>query len=182
MREGKIKSSSQTEDYPVQLGLANEGDDYPHKGIINFVNNQVDSSTGTIQVRGTFPNPPPPRGGPRLLAPGMFVRIRIPVGEPHKALLVPQAAIGSDQGKKYVFVVNDQDVIEYRPVTAGSQQPNGMQVVEPVKVVRTKDGLRLAASGEKGEDSITANDSVVVSGLQRIRPGVKVTPKPMTER
>jgi multidrug efflux system membrane fusion protein len=181
MREGKIKSSRDTDDYRVDLGLANEGDEYPHTGIINFVNNQVDPSTGTIQIRGTFKNPRPKNGGPRLLTPGMFVRVRVPIGEAHKALLVKQAAIGTDQSRKYLLVVNEENVVEYRPVTVGSQQPGGMQVVEPVKIVRSKDGLRLARRGEKGEDSITRKDSVVVSGLQRIRPGMKVTPKPASE-
>jgi multidrug efflux system membrane fusion protein len=184
IREGKIKASSSTHDYPVELGLADEGDRFPHKGVINFVNNQVDPNTGTIQVRGTFPNPMPKRGGDaaRLYRPGMFVRVRLPIGGEHKALLVPQAALGTDQGQKYLLVVNDKNVVEYRPVNLGSPQPGGMQEILPIKIVHTKEGTRPSEAGEKGEDSLKPGDRVVVSGLQRIRPGVTVAPKPYREQ
>ena len=78
------------------MGLQGE-DGFPHQGTINFVNNQVNPTTGSILVRGVFPNPWP-KGGHRLLSPGMFVRIRLPIGLPHPALLVIDRAIGSDQG------------------------------------------------------------------------------------
>ena len=80
MREGKIKVVRQGE-IPVDLGLSNEDDRYPHQGYVDFVNTQIDPSTGTIQLRGVFPNPKPDNNAPRLLAPGMFIRIRVPVGK-----------------------------------------------------------------------------------------------------
>jgi multidrug efflux system membrane fusion protein len=162
---------------PVQIGLANEDDRFPHDGVIDFVNNQVDKGTGTITVRGTFKNPKPANGGPRELKPGLFVRVRLPIGPPHKALLVPDEAVGTDQGKKYLYVVNDQDVVEYRPVEVGPAQPDGWRVITPIKMVRTAEGLQPAAPGQAGEDSLTVKDRVIVSGLQRVRPGMKVEPK-----
>jgi multidrug efflux system membrane fusion protein len=180
IREGKMAAAKEGREVPVEFGLANEGDEYPHKGHIDFVNNQVDASTGTLQVRGVLANPKPERG-PRLLTPGLFVRVRLPIGDPHKALLLPQAAVGTDQGKKYLLVVNDKDVIEYRPVTLGEQQPGGLVVVEPVPVMRTEKGVQAVRPGEKGEPSLKAGERVVVTGLQRVRPGVTVDARPFEE-
>jgi multidrug efflux system membrane fusion protein len=138
---------------PLLMGLQGE-DGYPHNGTINFVNNQVNSATGTISVRGVFANPRPP-GGARLLSPGMYARIRLPIGEPHHALLVIDRAISSDQGIKSVFVVNADNKVETRRVTTGSLEP---------------DGLRVISSG------LNADDRVVVGALQQVRPGVEVRP------
>src|SRR5207249_1974670 len=85
---------------------------------LDYVGNQVDPSTGTLQVRGLLSNPRPEKGGPRLLTPGLFLRVRLPVGPPRRALVVPQAALGTDQGKKFLYVVDDKNVVEYRPVVA----------------------------------------------------------------
>jgi multidrug efflux system membrane fusion protein len=87
------------------------------------------------------------------------------IGAPHKAMLLPQAAIGNDQGKKYVLVVNKQNVVEYRPIITGPQQPDGMQVVQAEKV----------ESEGKSKESLTPNDLVITGGLQKIRPGDQVT-------
>jgi multidrug efflux system membrane fusion protein len=181
IREGRIKSVREGGKYPIQFGLATEGDRYPHQGELDYVGNQVDPSTGTLQVRGLLSNPRPANGGPRLLTPGLFLRVRLPVGPPRKALVVPQAALGTDQGKKFLYVVTDKNVVEYRPVEAGPPQPGGLQVVDPVKVVRTDQGVRPAEPGEAGEDSIKPGDQVIVSGLQRVRQGSTVTPKPLAE-
>jgi multidrug efflux system membrane fusion protein len=167
---------------PVELGLADEGDEYPHPGRIDFINNQLDPSTGTIQVRGEFSNAAETPGGRRLLRPGLFVRIRLPMGSPYEALLVPQAALGTDQGRKYLLVVNDQDVVEYRPVAAGPQQADGLQVVIPLQVVRTENGLRVINPSDEVQGqlsaSLQAGDRVVVGGLQRVRPGTVVDARP----
>ena len=80
-----------------------DGKDYPHAGKIDFVDNQVNASTGTIRVRAVFPNKE------RLIAPGMFARVRL-IGEEKEALLVPERAIGADQSDKYVYVINDQNI------------------------------------------------------------------------
>jgi multidrug efflux pump subunit AcrA (membrane-fusion protein) len=162
------------------VGLADEADKYPHEGFLDFVNNRLDPLTGTIQVRGIFPNPPPKKGRARTFTPGLFVRVRLPIGAPHPALLVPQAAIGTDQGRKYLLVVNDQNVVEYRPITVGPAEAGGMQVVLPVRMVRDREGLRIAADGEAGFESISPGDNVIIGGLQKVRQGDKVMIKDQT--
>jgi len=139
---------------PVLMGLQGE-DGYPHQGMIDFVNNQVNPATGSISVRGVFPNPLPPNGI-RLIAPGMFVRIRLPVGVAHPALLVIDRAVASDQGLKYVYVLDAQNKVQYSRVTTGPLQ---------------NDGLRVISSG------LQAGQWVVVGGLQQIRPRMVVQPE-----
>lgn len=133
---------------PVYLGLADE-EDYPHKGEIDFAENRLDVMTGTLRLRGIFPNPT------RILSPGMFARIRLPKGQPHRALLIPEEALGSDQGQRFAYVVNDKNVVDYRRIEIGSLHGK----------------LREVTKG------LTENDRVVVGGLQRIRPGITVKPK-----
>jgi len=180
-----VDRQAETEGFPVELGLADEGDDYPHQGKINFVNTRIDPSTGTLQIRGAFPNPPLKYKEYRLLTPGMFVRVRLPIGPPHDALLVPPKAVGTDQGKKYLKVVGDRDVVEYRPIALGAQQSDGMQVVIPVKMIRAKDGPRQADENAPPDaetfDSIRPGERVIVGGLQFVHAGMKVTPKPVDD-
>jgi RND family efflux transporter MFP subunit len=133
---------------PVLVALAEE-DDFAHRGTINFVDNKVDPSTGTIHVRAVLPN------ADRLLTPGLFVRVRLPVGEPAPGVLVTDRAVGTDQDRKYVLVVNDQNVVEYRPVKLGA----------------VHGGLRAVAEG------LAPTEWVIVNGIQRVRPGVTVTPQ-----
>ena len=147
IREGKAKSARDSE-ISVWLGLSNE-DGFPHHGIINFVDNQVDPRTGTLMVRGVFPN------DERALSPGLMSRVRVPIGEPHPALLVSDRAVESDQGQKILYVLNDKNEVMARPVKLGDLHG----------------GLRVVESGLK------AGERVVVNGLQRIRPGVVVDPK-----
>src|SRR5262249_45152656 len=96
IREGKAKSARESE-VPVLLGLANE-DGFPHQGTINFVGNQVNAKTGTLRLRGVFPN------ADEALAPGYFARVRVPIGFPHQTLLIADRAIDTDQGEKIVYV------------------------------------------------------------------------------
>ena len=138
---------------PVYLGLANETG-YPHVAYIDFVNNQVTLATATLQVRAIFWNQMP-KGGLRVFSPGMFVRVRIPTSPTFRALLVSQEAIQANLNLKYVDVLNDQDEIERRDVTLGGLQDN----------------LQVITSGLKPKER------VVISGLQHVKPGVKVTPK-----
>jgi RND family efflux transporter MFP subunit len=133
---------------PILMGLADE-EGYPREGRVNFEDNRVDSGTGTLRLRALFPN------NPRVLSPGLFVRIHLPVGTPHSATLVAEQAIGTDQGQKFVYVVNDKDEVVYRLV----------------KVGRLHDGLRVI------EDGLAKTDRVIVTGIQRIRPGLKVQAK-----
>ena len=179
VREGKVKSARAGEEVPVQLGLANEDNQYPHEGTLDFVNNQVDPLTGTIQVRGVFANPLPARGKTRFFTPGLFVRVRMPIGEAQKAMVIPQAAIAIDQGRKYVLVVNDQDIVKYCAITTGPELPNGMQVAIPVNADPKGDKLPVAEADEQSEESLTPNDRVIVGGLQKVRPGDKVLPRPV---
>jgi multidrug efflux system membrane fusion protein len=137
--------------FPVLMGLADE-EGYPHTGYIDFANNVVNPSTGTISVRGVFPNPATP-GGQRLLRPGMFVRIHLPLGKPRPALLVADKALGTDQGQKYLLVVDEHDTVQYRRVKTGALQGDGLRVIE--------EGLR-------------PGEWVIVSGLQLVRPRMEV--------
>lgn len=132
----------------VLMGLADETG-YPHQGELNFEDNRVDPSTGTLRVRAVFDNKD------RLLSPGLFVRVRVPIGEPYRALLVPEAALGTDQGQRFLYVVDDSGTVSYRKVEVGSLHS----------------GLRVVTSG------LSPNEKVVVVGLQRVMPGIKVDAK-----
>ena len=140
--------------FPVLMGLQGE-DGFPHQGTINFVNNQVNPATGSITLRGVFPNPQP-EGGTRLLSPGMFVRVRLPIGQPRAALLVIDRAIGSDQGLKFVYVVDAQHQIQYRRVTTGALQEDGLRVIT---------------------DGLSADDLVLVGGLPQVRAHMQIQPE-----
>ncbi len=139
---------------PVLMGLVDE-EGFPHTGYIDFADNVVNAGTGTVMARGVFANPRTPSGRP-LLKPGMFVRIRLPIGKPHQALLVSEKALGTDQGQKYVFVVDAQHLVQYRRVKVGAVQPDGLRVIE---------------------EGLQSDDWVLVSGLQLVRPRIAVTPQ-----
>jgi RND family efflux transporter MFP subunit len=145
--EGTLKSADETA-WPVSLGLASE-EGFPHNGTINFVDNQVTARTGTLSVRGVFPDKN------NSLRPGFFARVRIPISRPHRALLVTERALDNDQGQKIVYVVNDKNEVLSRPVRPG-QRHDGLLAIEA--------GLK---SGER----------VIVNGLQQIRVGTTVEPK-----
>jgi multidrug efflux system membrane fusion protein len=156
INEGKIKVPKDRTNFPVFMGLQGE-DGYPHRGTINFVNNVINPSTGTIAVRGEFPNPQPPNGR-RLLSPGMFVRIRLPIGQAHQALLVIDRAVGSDQGLKFVYLVDDQNKVQYRRVATGALQDDGLRVIE---------------------SGIQKGDWVITGALLQVRPRLEVQPDRM---
>jgi multidrug efflux system membrane fusion protein len=130
-----------------EVELANETN-YPHKGVLDFLDNHMDPATGTLRVRGVLPNPAPDR----VLQPGYFARVRVPGSSKYNALLVPEMCIGTDQGQKYVMTVNDQDTVEYKMVKLGPAM----------------DGLRVVREG------LNSNDWVIVNGLMSARPGAKV--------
>jgi RND family efflux transporter MFP subunit len=132
----------------VYVGLANE-DGFPHEGTLNFVDNSVDRSTGTIHVRALLTN------HDRLFTPGLFARVRLVGGQRRPATLVQDQSIGTDQDRKFVFVLKADNTVEYRPVTIG----------------RIVDGLRAVQSG------LGAGERVVINGLMRVRPGMKVVAK-----
>lgn len=153
----KSKRPGEPAELPVLMALEGE-EGFPHVGKLNFINNQVNPSTGTIAVRGVFTNPRP-TGGEWSLIPGMFVRIRLPLGDPYHALLVIDRAIGSDQGLKFVYTVDAENKIQYRRVKLGPLQEDGLRVIE--------DGLK-------------PDDLVVVAGLQQLRPRTEVKPERTT--
>ena len=130
---------------PVELGLANESG-YSRTGTIESVDNRLDTTSGTIRVRARFDN------ADGALVPGLYARIKVSGSAPHPALLVDDAAIGTDQDKKFVYVVDNSGKVAYRTVQTGGQQGN----------------LRVILDGLK------AGDHVVVNGTQRVRPGEAV--------
>jgi len=157
----------------VEMGLANE-QGYSYQGVVNFEDNTVDAGTGTILMRGVFANPRSARGT-RLLSPGLFARIRLPIGQPKKAVLAADRALGTDQGKKYLYVVTSKtdgetervrQVVERRYVQIGGLHAGLREIKHSVN------GKALPAN-----QTVAANEKVVVSGLQRIRPGSEVSPK-----
>jgi RND family efflux transporter MFP subunit len=148
---GRARSSGgtnwRTARLPVYLGLANESG-FPHEGRLDFVDNQVDPASGTIRTRAVFSN------RSRALTPGLFARVKLVGTQKTNATLVRDAAIGTDQDRKFVLVVGPGDTLAYRPIVPG----------------RLTDGLRIVTSGVK------PGERIVVNGLMRVRPGMKVTP------
>ena len=134
---------------PVYLGLANETG-FPHEGRLDFVDNRIDPASGTIRTRAIFSN------RDRRFTPGLFARVKLVGSQRAPALLVRDAAIGTDQDRKFVLVLGKGDSLAYRPVELGRL---------------SDDGLRIVRSG------LAVGDKVVVNGLMRVRPGMKVSPK-----
>ena len=143
---GQELNTSGEQKTPVFLAL--EGDEgYPYKGYGDYLDNTVDLATGTIQARAVFEN------SDLFILPGLFAKVRVPYHEIKDALLVPDAALASDQRGRYLLTVNSENVVEYKPVEIGT----------------LVDGLRVITKG------ISAEDRIVVKGLQRARPGSPVT-------
>lgn len=148
--ERAAKSSQELADgTKIALRLIDEND-YDHEGRMDFVDNVIDRSTGTIRGRGVFANP---KG---LFTPGMFARVRVPGSPPYEALLVPDAAIGTEQTRKFVFVVGADNKVAQKYVELGQA---------------TNDKLRIIKTG------IGPEDRIIVNGLMRARPGIVVSPK-----
>ncbi len=137
--------SLRDQNIPCYLQLADEVG-FPHQGKLDFIENRVDGETGTIRIRAIFDN------NDGLLTGGLFVRLRIPVSDTYPAILVPEQSIGTDQGSKFVYVIDGQGIPQQRTVELSSP----------------KEGWRIIKSG------VNAGDKVVYRGLQRIRPGVAV--------
>jgi multidrug efflux system membrane fusion protein len=132
---------------PIRMALANE-EGFPREGRLDFLDNQLDGATGTIRGRAVF------RNTDGLLTPGLFVRLRVAGTGSYPGLLIQDRAVGTDLNKKFVYVVGASHEVEYRTVTLGP----------------LVDGLRVVRSG------LVAGEPVVINGLQRVRPGVPVTP------
>ncbi len=143
----KLAAAHAGKPLPVYLGLANE-QGHPRQGRLEFVDNKLDPGSGTIRVRAVFDN------ADNVLTPGLFARLKIGGGRATPAVLINDRAVGTDQSRKFVFVVNADNTVAYREVKLG---PN-------------VDGLRIV------RDGLAAGDRIVVNGLQRVRPGVTVAP------
>ena len=146
-RESK-NGAEQINSTPIRLKLIDEPE-FSHNGRMDFVDNAIDRTSGTIRGRAQFAN------ADGLFIPGMFARVEVPASAPYTALMVPDATIGTEQVRKFVYVIGKDDVAKQVYVTLG-------QVVDGLRVI--KDGL-------------TADDRVVVNGLMRVRPGIKVKPE-----
>lgn len=172
INEGKIPSKDSGAIIPVEMALADEGEAYLHVGTMDFVNNRISPTSGTLEVRGVFENPLLSDNRTRMFKPGMFVRIRVPAGPPFDAVIIPEAAIGIDQGRKYVLVVNADNVVERHDVELGPSQPGKMVVVfAPPKAASAEDDAEIPDTRAPG---LSPGDRVVIGGLQLIRPGTKV--------
>jgi RND family efflux transporter MFP subunit len=133
----------------VALKLIDE-DKFDHEGRMDFVDNVIDRSTGTIRGRAIFANPR------NIFTPGMFARVRVPGSPPYEALLVPDAAIGTEQTRKFVLTVNADNTVVPRYVTLGQATGDNLRVIK---------------------NDLGPDDRVIVNGLMRARPGQKVTPQ-----
>lgn len=143
-----MRKSSRVAPNPVYLRLADEKD-YMHKGHMDFVDNQIDMDTGTLRARAIVENPD------YLLVPGMFADVKLLGQGPYEAILIPDAAINTDQTVKFVYVLGKDNIAERRQITAGSLHGD----------------LRVIRSG------LDKNDQVIIDGIQRVRPGSPVTPE-----
>jgi RND family efflux transporter MFP subunit len=132
---------------PITLGLSSEDGAFPHEGYVDFVDNQLDPRTGTVRARAVFSNKD------RIFTPGLFARLKLESSGQYQAPVVSDRAVGTDQDKKFVLVLRPDSSVEYRPVQLG----------------RLIDGYRVVVGGLK------AGEQIVVNGLQRVRPGMKVT-------
>lgn len=133
---------------PVQLAVADEAD-FPHQGKLDYLSPREDAATGTVNLRGVFANPD------GLLSPGFFARMRVRGSAPYPALLLPDRAIGTDQAQRFVWVINQDNQAEYRKVVLGAHIGQSRVITEGVK----------------------PGDWVVIEGLQKLKPGVKVNPE-----
>jgi multidrug efflux system membrane fusion protein len=172
VNEGKVARRGDA-GVPIQGALADE-DDFPHQGAINFSENRLDMSTGTLRVRAIMANPLPTDGkGTRVLSPGMFMKVRLPVGTPRMAMLVPEESIGTDQGAKFVYVVEEKKPDPKAPATDPKKPKQYVVSQKPVNIGNLYfRNLREIVTG------IGPNDRVITMGLQRVRDGVAVTPQP----
>jgi len=200
IREGTIKAKSEKE-VPVMVGLSDEAPSFPHIGAVDFTDNKVDVSTGSLRFRATV------RNEKGILAPGLFARVRLPIGDPHTTLFVREEALASDQGRKIVYVISDEtdtkpavaetkgESHEAKPgdretksagtesksreheakSVANATKPTGPDgkvkgkiETKEVKIGALRNGFRAIETG------LEPGDRVVITGLQRIRPGIIV--------
>jgi RND family efflux transporter MFP subunit len=192
IKAGEIPSARE-EKLEVQVGLGHQ-EGYPYAATVTFSDNQLDPGTGTLHIRAEMNNPALRLGslsavvgaaaaldaeqkGLRLLSPNMFVRVRLPFGKAYDALLIREEAIGSDQGHKFVFVVNNDNIVEYRRVKPGPMyRPDDPLDTRVFRAIAER-----TATTPKGE-GVARNERVVFGGQQRIKEGDKVNPKLLAQK
>lgn len=146
--DGKRADTRDATANPVYMALADDSD-YQHMGNIDFVDNTVNQQTGTIRIRATFAN------SDNSLLPGLFARIKLVGSDSYQGILIDEKAIGTDLNNKYVLLVNAENQLEYRAVNLG-EKVNGLRIVR---------------------EGLSANDKIVVNGLQRVMPNIQIEPK-----
>ena len=152
VQEKKAESVLNGANIPIEAQLDGETG-YPHHGVLDFVSNQLNTGTGSLTLRGTFPNPK------RTLVPGLYVKAHVPIGKPAEAVLIPDAAVVTDQGSKLVYLVDEKNVVHAKPVVLGP----------------LSDGLRIIESG------LTGTERIIVRGMQRVQDGLTVDPQPIPQ-
>src|SRR6185503_8494744 len=148
LAHAKKLASNGNGEIPVELQLADETG-FPHEGHIESFDNRLDAQTGSILLRAVFPN------SEGRIVPGLFARIRLPLSERYPALLMEERAIGTDQAQKFVLTLTETNTVAYRPVQLGP-------AIQGKRIVRA---------------GLEAGEQIVVNGLQRVRPGMAVTPQ-----
>ncbi|WP_216362534.1 efflux RND transporter periplasmic adaptor subunit [Bowmanella denitrificans] len=146
-KEG-TRASARDAEHPVFMGLASDSG-YPYEGVVDFMDNQIDPSTGTIRARAVFNN------AEGQFLPGLFARIKLTGSASYNGILIEDRAIGTDLSNKFVLVLDEANQVQYRAVQLGEKL----------------EGLRIIKSG------LQAEDRIVVNGLQRVRPGTPVSPE-----
>jgi RND family efflux transporter MFP subunit len=141
-------SQEELKQYPIEVGLQTD-EGYPYRGTLNYVSPTIERATGTLAVRAILPN------RDQVLVPGNFVRVRVGAADEHDSLLVPDASLGSDQGGRYLLVLDKENVVEQRKVTIGPK-------VGDLRVI---------------ENGLKPDDRIVVAGILRAIPGQKVDPQ-----
>jgi multidrug efflux system membrane fusion protein len=173
----------------MEVGVTTE-DGYPHVGAIDFRENRVDTGTGTVRLRGRVPNPLAPPGNVRLLYPGLFARVRVPVGDEAPRAVIPEDALMNDQEGRYVYVVGPENKVRRQAVVVGPQVWRDTQSEDDRKRKGwTLTNTKPPAEGKPApppqvvrslvaiESGLTADDVVIVNGLQKARPGAPVEPE-----
>lgn len=161
--EGKLAKAKDGK-IPVEMGIAVHGSQYPIPGGIIFINNTIDPRTGTLRVKAEFNNPKTP-SGTRLLTAGMFARVRVRLSDAVQSFVVPDSALGSDQGTKFLYVVGKDNKAVRLTATLGGLE-DGMRVIESVQ-----------GPEDKEPRPLRADELVIINGIQRVRPQMTVDPK-----
>jgi len=192
----RAKAASPDErDTPVEIGVATE-EGYPHHGKLDFRENRVDVGTGTVRIRGLIPNPTAPPNNARLLYPGLYARVRVPVGKKEPRPVIPEEALMTGQEGRFVYVLGANDVVEKRTIVVGTRVWQSLppsEVGPPAWALANVNpvppaGSEASASGPQPparlpvgaivaiEKGLEVGDRVIVNGLQKARPGLPVVP------